>query len=415
MEKTYSEQMLEALENQDLAQAQSFLEKALRKDDSETLAALGEQLQLLGFLDEAKRVFEHLLSLHPEILEFYLPLAEIAIENDKVDDAFLYLENISAEHPAYPESLLILADLYQLLEMPEVSEAKLQEAKQILPAEPMFDFALAELYFSLNRFQEAAEIYQQLLQKATPIAEEQLLERLGTVLSMLGEFEEAIPYLEQALERRRTPERLFQLAATFIQIEENQKAISLLQELLEMEPNYPGVHYQLAILLQEEQRLPEALEVANQAVKENPYNVDPYLLAAEIAYQSHDQAQSEQLLQEALLLGEKTEETLQVLSNFYLVEERYDEVISLLETAEIAENPHLAWNLAQAYNETEAYEKAFHYYKEAYPAFQHEPDFLREYGLFLREEGRIAESTEILRHYLAHVPDDAEIALLVAE
>lgn len=39
------------------------------------------------------------------------------------------------------------ADLYQVLGIPEVSEAKLLQAKTIAPEEPLITFALAELHF----------------------------------------------------------------------------------------------------------------------------------------------------------------------------------------------------------------------------------------------------------------------------
>src|SRR5699024_12059727 len=60
-------------------------------------------------------------------------------------------------HDALPisQALLILADLYQVLGMTEVSEAKLKEAARILPDESLIEFALAELYFSINKFDEA--------------------------------------------------------------------------------------------------------------------------------------------------------------------------------------------------------------------------------------------------------------------
>ncbi len=45
-------------------------------------------------------------------------------------------------------ALLLEADLYQLQGMPEVSERKLLQAKELLPDEVIIDFALGELYLS---------------------------------------------------------------------------------------------------------------------------------------------------------------------------------------------------------------------------------------------------------------------------
>src|SRR5699024_11486721 len=125
------------------------------------------------------------------IVHMYLPLTEIAIENDQTDEALELLQEISKEDDIYPPALFILADLYQVLGMTEVSEAKLKEAARILPDESLIEFALAELYFSINKFDEAQFIYHRLLAKGeTAINNVSLQERLGTSLSLIGKFEE---------------------------------------------------------------------------------------------------------------------------------------------------------------------------------------------------------------------------------
>ncbi len=63
-------------------------------------------------------------------------------------------------------------------------------------------------------------------------------------------------------------------------------------------------------------------------------------------------------------------------------------------------------NLAQAYNALEDFDKAANYYEEANADLHHEPAFMKEYGIFLREEGRLPEALHLLQHYLAHEPGD---------
>ena len=59
---TNSEKMLQALSDEDLSQAQIFLEKALKEDPADILAELGEELLAIGFLIEAKQIFEQLIN-----------------------------------------------------------------------------------------------------------------------------------------------------------------------------------------------------------------------------------------------------------------------------------------------------------------------------------------------------------------
>ena len=149
--------------------------------------------------------------------------------------------------------MLAIADLYQVIGIPEVSEAKLKEAATLLPDEPLIQFALAELFFSVDRFAEAATIYEKLLaSNIKEVSGISMQERFGQSLSMQGNFEAAIEPLEQALEEDRTDDRLFQLAFTYLQLKENEKAIYYLQELREMNPQYQSLYLYLGQALQEE-------------------------------------------------------------------------------------------------------------------------------------------------------------------
>ena len=56
--------MVQALQAENLAEAQLMFEEALKKDDENTLADW-ETLLSLGFLEEAKQIFQQLLEQFP--------------------------------------------------------------------------------------------------------------------------------------------------------------------------------------------------------------------------------------------------------------------------------------------------------------------------------------------------------------
>lgn len=413
---SYSEKMLAALKDENLTEANLLFEAALEKDDPEILASLAEELQALGFIEEAKRALEKLLKDFPEEDVFYLSLAEIAIEDDLIDDAFEYLEKIKPESENYLESLLVTADLYQVLGIPEVSEAKLMQAKTIAPEEPLITFALAELHFSANQLGEAINDYGQLQKQGIDeIANISIDGRIGSAYSMMGGFEEAIPFLERALEKEHTSDRLFQLGFTYYQLHDHQKAINYLQELITIDPQYQSGYYYLADSLKEEELLEEALVAAEEGVKENPYQVELLHMASEIAYRLRDSKKAEELLLQALETGDKTDETLLTLSNLYLNEEQPDKAIEMISQMDEEDNPYAAWNLAQAYNELEDFDAARTYYKQAYEDLAHEPDFLKAYGIFLREDGQLEPARAVLTNYLQLEPGDLEVQSLLEE
>lgn len=413
---SYSEKMLAALKNEDLTEANLMFEEALKKDDPEILASLAEELQALGFLEEAKKVLEKLVTDFPQEDVFYLSLAEIAIENDDIDGAFSYLEKIEPDSENYLESLLVTADLYQVLGIPEVSEAKLLQAKTIAPEEPLITFALAELHFSANQLGEAINDYGQLQnQGIDEIANVSIDERIGSAYSMMGGFEEAIPFLERSLEKEHTSDRLFQLGFTYYQLHDHQKAINYLQELITLDPQYQSGYYYLADSLKEEELLEEALLAAEEGIKENPYQVELLHLASEIAYRLRDSKKAEELLIQAIETGDKTDETLLTLSNLYLNEDQPDKAIEMISQMDEEDNPYAAWNLAQAYNELEDFDAARTYYKQAYEDLSHEPDFLKAYGVFLREDGQLEQARVVLMSYLQQEPGDLEVQSLLEE
>lgn len=147
--------MLDHIEEGTMDQAQKDFAWALRKDDDDTLYSLAEELYALGLTNQAQRTYLKLLDRYPQEDELRTALAEIAIDNGDNDEALSYLSQIQPSSPAYLQSLLVQADLYQTEEQFEITEAKLNEAYRMAPDEPAVLFALAEYYYLIGKFQEA--------------------------------------------------------------------------------------------------------------------------------------------------------------------------------------------------------------------------------------------------------------------
>lgn len=410
---TKSEEMLQALENNDFIAAELAFAEALKKDPEPVLAELGEELYQLGFIEQAVTLYEQLLAKNYQT-SYLLSLGELAIEEDDYDKAFQYFDDIPTSSPDYPASLLDQADLYQLIDIPEAAEQKLLQAEKILPGEPLINFALAELYFSLQQYQKAATYYLVLiLDQNEEIAGQNIAERLGVSYAMSGKFEEAVDYLQKALEKEVTDDRLFYLGYTYEMLDEGEKAIELYQQLLSLNDEYQSVYGPLGNLLQKEERIEEADAVFTQGMKQNPFNVDLFLAGAQNAYRLKESTRAVDILTEALAIGDKEEEVVSALANLYLQQENFDAVLKLYQDHPL-ETPRAYWQQATAFNQLEDFVSAGKFFDLAAADLNHEPEFLKEYGLFLREEGRLKEARDILQHYLAHEPEDLEIQSLVA-
>jgi tetratricopeptide (TPR) repeat protein len=413
---SYSKKMLAALHNEDLSEAQLMFEQALKKDDVELLISLASELEQLGFLGEAKQIYLQTVERFPEADELYLSLAEIAIEDGAIDEAFEYLEKIEKSSDNYVQALVLTADLYQTLEIPEVSEVKLEEAIELQPDEPLLTFALAELYYSEGKYDEAIREYAKLnpaeIMERTRIS---TFERIGSAYSMNGHFEKAVQFLEKALEEDEDSDDdlLFRLGVTYLQLHENQKGIMYLQQLRTLSPHYPNYQLMLGRALQEEEQLEEAQKVLAEGIAENPYQAELYQFASENAYRLHDFDAAEDYLLEAIELDELRDENLYRLTNLYVEQKRWQDVIRAFSEMENDEHPYANWNLAKAQNELENYVESHANYEKAYKELKDEPDFLKDYALFLREEGEIKQARELLTHYLHLEPADIEVASLL--
>ena len=73
------------------------------------------------------------------------------------------------------------------------------------------------------------------------------------------------------------------------------------------------------------------------------------------------------------------------------------------------EDPNYLWELAQAYEEEERFEDAYEQYNQAYPSLKEDTDFLKAYGYFLVEDGKMKEGKNVLEEYLKHDPADTEM------
>src|SRR5699024_5072149 len=73
-----------------------------------------------------------------------------------------------------------------------------------------------------------------------------------------------------------------------------------------------------------------------------------------------------------------------------------------------ASSPLYQWELAQAYEENEQFSNALKAYEKAYDGLAHDSEFLKAYGYFLTEEGRLEKAVTIFESYLnlEHIDKD---------
>ncbi|HEP6136634.1 tetratricopeptide repeat protein [Streptococcus pyogenes] len=399
-----SEKMIASLDQQDLAHAEKYFQKALKEDDADSLIALGEYLESIGFLPHAKRIYLQLADDYPEL---NINLAQIAAEDDAIEEAFLYLDKVSKDSPNYLSALLVMADLYDMEGLTEVAREKLLQAVGISP-EPLVIFGLAEIDMSLQYFKEAIDYYAQLdnrqILELTGISTYQ---RIGRAYASLGKFEAAIEFLEKAVTIEYEDETVFELATLMYDQENYQKANLYFKQLETINPDYPGYEYGYALSLHEEHKTSEALRLVQQGLRKNAFDSQLLLLASQLSYELHDRQNAENYLLQAKEVAVDDEEILMRLATLYFDAERFEEVIAL--NRETIDNVLTKWTIAKAYHALEQEEVALALYNEISADLAENPEFLQDYAYLLREFGQFHKAIQMATAYLRQVPDDVNM------
>ena len=399
-----SQQMLQALEEQDLTKAEHYFVKALENDPRDLLYELATYLEGIGFYPQAKEIYLKIVEDFPEV---NLNLAAIASEDGQIEEAFAYLEEIQADSDWYVSALALKADLYQLESLTDVAREKLLEALTY-SEDPLLILGLAELDSELENYQEAIQGYAQLdnrtIYEQTGISTYQ---RIGFAYAQLGKFETATEFLEKALELEYDDLTAFELASLYFDREEYQKAVLYFKQLDTISPDFEGYEYGYSQALHKEHQVQEALRITKQGLEKNPFETRLLLAASQFSYELHDASGAENYLLTAKEDAEDTEEILLRLATIYLEQERYEDILDLQNDE--PENLLTKWMIARSYQEMDDLDTAYEHYQELAGDLKDNPEFLEPYIYLLRELGYFEEAKVNAQAYLKLVPDDVQM------
>lgn len=399
---TNSEKMIACLDRKDLQGADKYFKRALLQDSQETLLELGEYLEAIGFYPQAKDIYEQLRTQYPYV---NISLAQMASDDGDTEAAFAYLNDIAETSDDYVTALVVMADLYDTEGLTDVAREKLLLASQ-LSDDPLITFGLAEIELQLEDYSEAIKHYAQLdnreLLEAMGVS---TYERIGRAYACLGKFEPALEFLEKALEIERDDTILYEIGTLYHKQEAYGRAILAFKELDALNPDYPGYEYPYALALHADHQTNQALVVTQQALQKNRWDAQLLHLAAQLSYELHQAEEAERYLKEALVLDDQDERALLSLSNLYLEQERYEDLVAL----DLSESELILtrWHLAQAYRSLDEEDEALATYQSIASELADNPEFLLDYSQFLRAIGDLRGAYLQLQRYLRWVPDDA--------
>ncbi|MFK5704965.1 tetratricopeptide repeat protein [Ligilactobacillus sp. LYQ139] len=415
---SFSEQTLDLLTAGQYEEAKKKFAWALRKDDDEMVHSLAEELAALGFTNMAKRAYEKLLARYPDEDELRVDLAELAVNAGDDDQALDYLAQIPPTSPAYLQSLLAAADLYQTQGLFEVAEQKLLEALRLAPDEQVIQFALAELYFDIKQYRQAVTYYLSLIkQGVTHFAQVNLVQRLGVSYAEAGKFAQALGYLEQIHEEDLDADARFQLAFTQLQLKHYDDARKNFEKLRELNPDYATLYPYLADIYVHQGNPRQALATLQEGIGVDEYNPQLYERASRLAEQLGDDKLARQYLQTIVDQDPDNVTGVRLLSDLLVRQGDATANRELLTTylKEGSPDAHLLWNLGRADVALDNYDAALQHYDAARAELMTDAEFVRDAAFFYRNAGCREAAQECVAAALRFEPDDPDMLRLQDE
>lgn len=407
---SYSEQLLDAIQNHDFSNNQILLKKALDNDDPELLASLADNLTDMGFTDLSKQIYRALIAKFPHEDLFKVYLAEILLNDGLENDGLTLLYNISPTSDAYLESLLAQADYYQTNGLVETAKQKMLQAKELAPDEDAVTFGLAELDYLSGNYADALKYYQELAQNNKTFGEVVMSQRIAACLAKLGDYEAAAQELREHSNDILSIDALYEAGLIMLSANDDKSAIKFFDQVIETQPDYVNAYPLLAQAYMNEDNNEEVLRTAQTGLSYNEFDETLYSLGARAAANLDRLDEAERLLQKGLKVAPDNSDLRLQLSNLYLLEGKDEENLALFSNLDDDQlEPQAHWNRALSYQRMEDYENAQSEFLLAYPAFQENSSFLKQMINFFREIGNNDITKELLQKYLKLVPEDADM------
>ncbi|PIR25542.1 MAG: hypothetical protein COX62_05595 [Deltaproteobacteria bacterium CG_4_10_14_0_2_um_filter_43_8] len=266
--------------NQQYRQAVSLLEGILAEDPTreEVYPLLAHQYVALGETKQAIKTMEKLLQQQPESVLAHLYIASV-YERELKD----YTKALEAYEKAYqldPENTNILhtmARLYLSVENWQEALKRYEKIEEMNPNDLSASLRIALIYYEAGKFEEATKKFQFLLKKNPNSDNVQFY--LGVLYQSIEKYPEAEEVLLSISSRSEFfKEARIRLVSQYRALEQDEKALKLLSASEKELPDASEFYELHAALLEQEQKLKEALAVLESAKVHLPQSENIFLM-----------------------------------------------------------------------------------------------------------------------------------------
>lgn len=350
--------------------------------DLEALFIMGDALVSGGLHDYAEKVYLHLYHNTDHDDEVIAYLTDLMITDNRLDEA-LSLINSSKRTPVV---LMLKAEIFQQLNMNDIALKSLFDAKSMTD-DPIIDFAIAELYFHDGDLPEANRHYQLLInQEIEQVNQIDINLRLAEINMNLLNLEEARECFASAREESFSNDDWYREALLEYQLQEYDKAIKLLEKVLDNEPYYMNAYILLMNIYETQHDLPGAVGIMEKYLSENDSNPLAYFHLGRLHFRSNEPGNALEYFKKAIELDQDYDDAYLMLFETLLKMDAAEEIEDFLgEFDHHALSGESLYLLAKIYAENEDDEKAMKYYSEASGLIGESLEFYEDYYYYLSE------------------------------
>jgi len=315
--------------------------------------------------EEAAKAYQKTLQLAPDLFEARLNLGILFIETKQAPAALEHLEKAVALKPQHARAHLYYGRALNLTGKPEAAEKQLQAALLLDPTLAIGHYELGQIYLAEKRFAEAASAFQKALGLDSELAQAEL--GLALAAEGLQKDTEAIAYFEKYL--TAVPDDFdtrFHLARNYLTLDQNQQALSHLQQVYQARSNTPGLAAALGDVNALLKKFSESEKFYREALAATPGVADLHRALAQTLLDEEKLPEAENEFRAALKLDGQNREAAKGLATSLYLQKRYQETVPLLEVLSRSPDrpPGLLFVLATCYDHLRERPKALETYEK---------------------------------------------------
>ena len=342
-------------------------------DDIENRLLLAKLYAGMADFDKAIATYNEILKIN-EDQQTLLMLGSLYAHIKQYDKAQEYLERLLALNPDSYMGHYYLARLYRELHLYSKALASYEKALAINWSSRLA-YEVAELDEQQGRLEEAAALYRRIVEEDE--SDETARSRLINVYLRMDKVEFALQQLQEMKDVATDPRMVdFTISRLLIAKERYDEAITLLQPIIDADPDQQAARYLLALAYNQKGEVQKAVELLKAIPSTADVYEDAILLLVRITRSENDIGGAIRILED--ILAEEKPGNM----SFYIV-------------------------LASLYRENGQEEKGRKIFDQAVTFFPDSDELLFEYGLYLEQSGDQAGAMEKMQQALKLEPRNA--------